>query len=110
MPRGRTRSSVIPGVISAALALAVLHQSAISLLPRLHGRIYSAVAGAPAPQMVERSGKGDRIAPLMITTRGHAPAVKQTELPASPPPPIARQRLPVGCEAAYSPLASRTSV
>jgi hypothetical protein len=112
MCHSRSKSKFAPYVIGTVLALAVFHQAAASLWPGFDARAYSVmVTEPPSQQIVDRSHKGDPIASIQqVTKRDQKPTAVESEQGPSAPPPAARSRIPVGCEAAVSPLALRTSV
>lgn len=111
MCHSRSKSKFAPYVIGTVLALAVIHQAAASLYPGFDARAYSWILSQPVQQIVDRSHKGDAIASIrQVTKRDQKPAAVESEQGPSVPPPATKSRIPVGCEAAVSPLALRTSV
>lgn len=106
-----SKFNLIRCLIGAAATLVVIHQGTAALWPGLHHWAYSSVVSEPQQQIVDRSRKGDAIRSIRHATNGEQKPAASGSQPTPPsPPPATRPQIPVGCEAAVSPLALRTNV
>ena len=100
-----------PYLIGGLVTLAVMDQVPLPAATANH--VNSATTSSErAVTLVNRSRKGDRITPVAPVIRAEGQTARESTPPAEPPSrPTARgPRLPIGCDPAFSPLASSASL